>query len=150
MNFRNFVVDCHILELPTVGRSFAWTNGHMYSRIDKALVNATWQLNMSVRLVQVLDPLFSDHSLLCLAIEEAPDTRKRPFKLYNYLAQHSDSRNIVRDSWVIAGEGLRGIWKNLKTVRYALQKLSRHDFNGVTPRIQEIRAELQDKQRFMR
>lgn len=39
--FRNFVLDCHISELPTVGRFFTWTNGHGYSRINKALVNAT-------------------------------------------------------------------------------------------------------------
>ncbi|KAM3358747.1 hypothetical protein P3S68_021680 [Capsicum galapagoense] len=85
-DFRNFMEDCNMSELPSTDRSFTWTNGHVYSRIDKALVNTSWYLNMSTHQVQMLDPVFSDHSLLCLDMGEAADIRKRPFKFYNCLA----------------------------------------------------------------
>ncbi|KAM3303958.1 hypothetical protein P3S67_014990 [Capsicum chacoense] len=85
-DFRNFMEDCNMSELPSTDRSFTWTNGHVYSRIDKALVNASWYLKMSTHQVQILGPVFSDHSSLCLDIREAADTRKRPFKFYNCLA----------------------------------------------------------------
>lgn len=40
-NFKNFVEDCHLSELPSVEISYTWTKGHVYSRIDKAIVNAS-------------------------------------------------------------------------------------------------------------
>lgn len=45
-DFREFTEECNISKLPAVGRYFTWTNGHMYSRIDKALVNVEWLMNM--------------------------------------------------------------------------------------------------------
>lgn len=36
-NFRECVEQCNLVELPIVGRDYTWTNGHVYSRIDKAL-----------------------------------------------------------------------------------------------------------------
>lgn len=39
-DFNNFMDDAVLAELRTSGRSFTCTNGHTYSRIDRALVNA--------------------------------------------------------------------------------------------------------------
>lgn len=42
-DFRNFMDDCIMNELPTVGRGYIWTNNHVYSRIDRA--NTSWMLH---------------------------------------------------------------------------------------------------------
>ncbi|WMV36855.1 hypothetical protein MTR67_030240 [Solanum verrucosum] len=43
-------------ELTAVGGSYTWTNGHTYSRIDRAIVNVEWMLQMSVIEVRILRP----------------------------------------------------------------------------------------------
>lgn len=65
-DFRDFIVDTGLCELKTVGRDFTWTNSHVFSRIDRALVNAEWMTNFTQLEVEVMDPRFSDHSPLCI------------------------------------------------------------------------------------
>ncbi|XP_019264016.1 PREDICTED: uncharacterized protein LOC109241706 [Nicotiana attenuata] len=39
-DFRSLMEDCRLNELRTVGRSYTWTNSHVYNKIDRAIVNA--------------------------------------------------------------------------------------------------------------
>ncbi|WMV45434.1 hypothetical protein MTR67_038819, partial [Solanum verrucosum] len=45
-DFEDFLVDTSMTILRHNGREFAWTNGNTYNRIDWALVNAKWMLDM--------------------------------------------------------------------------------------------------------
>ncbi|KAG5601445.1 hypothetical protein H5410_032815 [Solanum commersonii] len=85
-DFQECINDYNLTELTTVGRKFTWTNGHVFSRIDRALVNADWVLHMPLAQVLTMDPLFSDHSPLSINVEKHKDAKKRPFRLYNCLA----------------------------------------------------------------
>ncbi|KAM3287234.1 hypothetical protein P3S67_020664 [Capsicum chacoense] len=53
-DFVDFLVGAHMTELKTVGRDYTWTNGHTYSRIDHAVVNAEWIVHMSMLEVVIL------------------------------------------------------------------------------------------------
>ncbi|KAH0657699.1 hypothetical protein KY290_027261 [Solanum tuberosum] len=98
-DFQECINDCNLTELVTVGRKFTWTNGHVFSRIDRALVNAEWVLHMPIVQVLVMDPLFSDHSPLSINVEEHKDAKKRPFKFFNCLALHPEFKNKITASW---------------------------------------------------
>lgn len=41
-DFKQCLLDTGLTELKTIGRIYAWTNGHTHSCIDKAFVNAMW------------------------------------------------------------------------------------------------------------
>lgn len=45
-DFMEYVNQCNFIELSIVGRNYTWTNRHVYSRIDKILVNDEWMINM--------------------------------------------------------------------------------------------------------
>lgn len=45
-DFKELMLDCNMTELIIGGRNYTWTNGHIYSRIDKAIVNAEWVIKM--------------------------------------------------------------------------------------------------------
>ncbi|KAK4734209.1 hypothetical protein R3W88_008470 [Solanum pinnatisectum] len=47
-DFQECINDCHLTELPTVRRKFIWTNGQVFSRIDRALINVKWVLHMPI------------------------------------------------------------------------------------------------------
>ncbi|XP_070017986.1 uncharacterized protein [Nicotiana sylvestris] len=68
-DFSEFLLNTGMTELKAVGREFTWTNNHVYSRIDRALVNARWMIDMTQLEVVLHDPLFFDHTPICLYFE---------------------------------------------------------------------------------
>lgn len=48
-DFRECLIDCNLAEVPSVGRQYTWTNGHVYSRINRAIANAEWMVQMTPR-----------------------------------------------------------------------------------------------------
>lgn len=85
-DFKECVNQCNLSKMSIVGRNFTWTNGHIYSRIDKVLINNEWMISMPPEQVKVMDPLFSNHSPLSIDINEQKNSTKRSFRFYNCLA----------------------------------------------------------------
>ncbi|XP_070057556.1 uncharacterized protein [Nicotiana tomentosiformis] len=98
-DFNEFIEDIGLTEMKTSGRSFTWTNGHTYSKIDRALVNAEWILTMPHLKVWVMDPSCFDHSPLSITLEEDEDHAPKPFKFLNHLAYHEDFMTLVSEAW---------------------------------------------------
>ncbi|KAK6785297.1 hypothetical protein RDI58_018752 [Solanum bulbocastanum] len=149
-DFQECITDCNLTELAAVGRIFTWINGYVFSRIDRALVNAEWILHMPIVQVLVMDPLFSDHSPLSITVEEQRDAKKRPFKFFNCLAQHPEFKNKINASWQIKGRGMQGVWQSLKKMRRELQQLNQREYMGVSKKVHKLRDELMDIQSHMR
>ncbi|KAK4721641.1 hypothetical protein R3W88_011874 [Solanum pinnatisectum] len=89
-DFKQCLLDTRLTKLKTVGRNYTWTNGHTYSSIDKSLVNAMWLQSWTHLECNILDPRFSDHSHLCVTIEARENTGPKPFRFFNYLADHPE------------------------------------------------------------
>lgn len=45
-NFREFMLNNNMNELKYIGKKFTWTNNHVWSKIDRAIVNAEWMTTM--------------------------------------------------------------------------------------------------------
>ncbi|KAH0724701.1 hypothetical protein KY284_000566 [Solanum tuberosum] len=149
-DFRECLNECNLSELQTGERKFTWTNGHVFSRIDRAIVNATWMNKMPNYQVMAMDPLFSYHSHLGLLMEEQRDNKRRPFWFYNCIGQHSEFRMRVHKSWVMQGGGMQGAWRNLKRMKKEMRKLNKAEFMGVSGRVQQLRIQLIETQSNMR
>lgn len=70
-DFANFCLDTMISKIPWRWEFFTWTNGQMgedmvISRIDRALGNDNWIMNLGHLTVEIGDPFISDHSPLTL------------------------------------------------------------------------------------
>ncbi|XP_075078411.1 uncharacterized protein LOC142164323 [Nicotiana tabacum] len=87
-DFRELLEDCSLTELPTIGKSYTWTNSHVFSRIDRAIVNDQWITSMPLVQAHVMESLFSDHSPISIEVEDYCDSKKRPFKFYNCMVDH--------------------------------------------------------------
>ncbi|XP_019258106.1 PREDICTED: uncharacterized protein LOC109236386 [Nicotiana attenuata] len=149
-DFREVVEECNLAELPTIGRSYTWTNSHVFSRIDRALVNDKWILNMPSRQVHVMNPGFSYHSPLGMETSVESDNKRRPFKFYNCMVDHPDFRHIVESNWKWKAGTMEDIWKNLKHVKAALKQLNNKEFMNVKLKIKSIRDKLQEVQGRMK
>lgn len=69
----------------------------------------------------------------------------RPFKFYNYLAQHQEFESGVKKGWQIQGRGMQGVWENLKKVKQEIQQLNQKEFRGVSERVTRMRKEPEEK-----
>ncbi|KAK6784389.1 hypothetical protein RDI58_017844 [Solanum bulbocastanum] len=82
-----------------IGRTYTSTNSHVYSKIDRALVNHLWKIKWLQLDVQILDPQYCDHCMLCVNMETHQWNGPKPFKIFKHLANHQDFQELVRLSW---------------------------------------------------
>ncbi|XP_019258924.1 PREDICTED: uncharacterized protein LOC109237119 [Nicotiana attenuata] len=130
--------------MKTSGRSFTWTNGHTYSKIDRALINAEWMLAMPHLEVWIMDPHCSDHSPLSIALEEDEDYSPKPFKFQNHLVEHNEFIKIVSEAWERPHEqnNIRNVWLKLKRVKHAMKVLNNNEYNAVGDQVKVCRQRL--------
>ncbi|XP_070056687.1 uncharacterized protein [Nicotiana tomentosiformis] len=103
-DFNSFIDDTALVEMRTNGRNFTWTNGHTYSKIDRALVNTEWMLKMPYLEVWVMDLGCSDHSPLNVSFEDNEEKVPKPFKFLNHLVEHKDFLALVSGAWQESNE----------------------------------------------
>ncbi|XP_075086529.1 uncharacterized protein LOC142169193 [Nicotiana tabacum] len=126
MDFNNFIDDIALVEMRTSGRSFTWTNGHTYSKIDRALVNAEWMLQMPHLEVRLMDPVCSDHSSLSITFEDNEDKDPKLLKFLNQLTEHKDFLTIVSGAKEVSNglNIMKDVCKRLKQVNQAMKDLN--------------------------
>ncbi|KAF3624982.1 hypothetical protein FXO38_29985 [Capsicum annuum] len=71
----DFFQDMDISELKSVARTYTWTNSHVHSKLDKAIVNTKWILKFTHLEVEVIDRGCSDHSPNIFMLDEKRSTR---------------------------------------------------------------------------
>ncbi|WMV55577.1 hypothetical protein MTR67_048962 [Solanum verrucosum] len=132
-----------MIELKGIGRWFTWTNGHVYSTIDRALVNAAWTLRLDHNEVMVMDPGCYDHTPLSVHFTEEVQ-RTKPFRFLNCLSAHQDFMPLVHQTCATRSRRkyMESVWQKLKITRIKLKQLNTQEFNSVGAKIQECRQRL--------
>lgn len=149
-DFKEFMMKAGMTEMRTVGRNFTWTNSHVFSRIDRAVVHSEWITKMPHLDAMVMDPYFSNHFPLCVKFGEEPQN-PRPFRFFNHLADHKEFLQIVTNVWTrkeIAQMPV--IWKKLKEVKGELKKLNTTEFAAVDTKVKHARQQLKEIQERIR
>lgn len=98
-DFNSFLEDTGMMEMKTVGRDYTFTNHYVYSRIDRAMVNASWTQNWAHLETNILDSGFSDHSPLCVTLSSDVGRKGKSFRFLNCLASHKEFMQIVEFGW---------------------------------------------------
>lgn len=89
-----------------------------------------------------MDPRFSNHSPIAISLEDVQGKGKRPFRFFNYLAQHNTFMQLVEEAWrkPVQGHLMQKIWAKLKKVKHVLTKLNRREFTGIENKLNAIRG----------
>lgn len=151
-DFKQCLLDIGLIEMKTTGRNYTWTNGNTYSRIDKALVNAIWMRTLTHMECKIFDPSFSDHSPLCVIVVEEENTGSKPFRFFNYLADHPDFMKIVKSNWTSQRQAssMADVWEKIKRLKQLMRRLSNHDLQGIQTKVSMIRNQLKELQEQIR
>ena len=104
------------------GSPFTWTNGRVWQRLDRVLINADW-LNIFASVhVSHMARGRSDHCPLLIKSSNG-QVLKGSFRFLNVWTSHQDFLSIVRQSWSqpIGAFGMVGFFKKLMRLRKALR-----------------------------
>ncbi|XP_021866679.2 uncharacterized protein [Spinacia oleracea] len=148
-DFEECINSTDLTELKTFGQFFSWTNKgqgnlRICSRIDRAFGNLDWHNKYADSVVEYLNSGLSDHTPLIMRYKVNVKQGGRPFKFFNYMADHKDFLTIVQERWQveIQGTAMFRIWNKLKGIKTGLKALHHQEFAGLEERIENIRVDL--------
>ncbi|XP_028085101.1 uncharacterized protein LOC114286201 [Camellia sinensis] len=144
--FNQFIEKLKLIDLPMMGRQFAWCNateGERWSRIDRILLSTEWLERVNFKLWG-LERSVSDHCPLLL-LEDGRDWGPRPFRFLNAWFLHPNFGSLVKKSWeesALSGWAGFVIMNKLKMLQADLKKWNREVFGNVTSALKVAEEEL--------
>ncbi|XP_056698108.1 uncharacterized protein [Spinacia oleracea] len=124
-------------------------NGHevhrISSRIDRAFGNSCWQGTYSDVVVDYMNPGLSDHTPLVMNYKVNMKKGGRPFKFFNYMADHPQFFQAVQKGWEknTTTSAMQNVWSKLKAVKVELKALHKQEFAQLETNIEKCRRDLE-------
>ncbi|CAN0825290.1 LINE-1 retrotransposable element ORF2 protein [Linum grandiflorum] len=143
----DFILENQLLDLPLIGASFTWSNLReqpSLSRIDRALVNASFESSFPECRLVALNRVCSDHRAIILNCNSLP-TIKRPWRFESMWILHDDFLPFISGWWSechIRVDSLGSLAKKLKLLKDHLKRWNKDIFGRVESQISEIAAQI--------
>lgn len=127
--FCQMVNDCSLMEVPSKGCSFTWTNNRngdecVKEKLDRVFCTMDWRLTFPAAEAFALPPLGSDHSPILLTIVAELVKRRKTFYFESFWLQDPGCRITIAASW--QGSQIKGqnLPQKFKAVSMALSSWS--------------------------
>ncbi|KAL2513400.1 Uncharacterized protein Adt_19000 [Abeliophyllum distichum] len=94
-DFADMMMDCGLTDAGYSGSQYTWTNGRVWKRLDRVLINSAVGSSCSRFSVRHLNRSTSDHSPLLIQWSSDDDVGPRPFRFLNVWSRHHDFLSFV-------------------------------------------------------
>ncbi|XP_035545176.1 uncharacterized protein LOC118348231 [Juglans regia] len=144
--FREFIFDLDLMDLPLVGGEYTWSNGRVWSRLDRFLVSTTWEAHYPEVSQKRLARVSSDHFpiiLDCGGIHRG----SRYFKFENMWLTTDGFVEMVRAWWYsyqFLGTPSYILASKLKALKQDLKKWNLEVFGHTDNQKAKLLEELQE------
>jgi hypothetical protein len=148
-DFRQCCSDLGLSDLNYSGSHFTWSNGSVWSKLDRVLANPPWSLSNTSVQVHFDNPgAFSDHSPATISFNPHQPMGKKCFKFFNMWSNHSRFLDLVTEAWqlVIPGSPMFTLCKRLKHLKRPLRDLNKNHFSHISERVARAEAALDEHQ----
>ncbi|XP_020969223.1 uncharacterized protein LOC107621162 [Arachis ipaensis] len=137
--FRSWVQDMHLVDLPLTNRKFTWFRGRSCSRIDRALVSVEWLEEFPGTRICGGPRGLSDH---CPVILEHARQRvgPRPFRSLDSWFTHEGFLSFVKEEW--RGLGEMPLTDKLKALTIPLGNWHKTNFGDMDKKIMRFEEEI--------
>ncbi|XP_060195253.1 uncharacterized protein LOC132624503 [Lycium barbarum] len=135
----------NLTDMKATGRMLTWTNGHVWSKIDRALCNTAWNLTYGRITTDFKENNFSDHSPILLAFSLDEARKRRPFRFLNVLTADERFLGIIDEVWKQPTQGsfMFQVWQKLTKCKEPLKVLMQAEMGNLEHKIQEARDRVQ-------
>lgn len=155
--FQSAVTTCNLTDLSAIGPTFTWTNKQpdnpIAKKLDRVPVNEHWVDQFPQSFTNFEASGVSNHVRCWIRLETPPPGNKRPFKFFNFLADHPDFLDSVAtvleatEPLFHSTSALYRLHRKLKLLKPILRKLNRNKFGNTPQRTREALEMLCDKQK---
>ncbi|GAA0166841.1 hypothetical protein LIER_21906 [Lithospermum erythrorhizon] len=95
-----------LMDAPSTGLKFSWTNGSLWTKLDRVLMNDVWHRMGLVCLAKFLPMLpSSNHCPVVTSVCHKEEEGSRPLNFFNMWPKHSDFEETLATSWGIVVKG---------------------------------------------
>ncbi|KAJ6379641.1 hypothetical protein OIU76_016313 [Salix suchowensis] len=118
--------DLGLADVNYSGSHFTWSNGRIWTKIDRVLVNHAWSSIQYALQVHYDSPgPFSDHSPAIIRLGSSPAIGRRCFKFFNMWGLHENFLDLTADSWnlEVYGSSMFVLCSKLKRLKLPLKEL---------------------------
>ncbi|XP_071917069.1 uncharacterized protein [Coffea arabica] len=145
--FNAAIGNCGLVEVPFDGSLFTWTNGRVWQRLDRALMNRDWADGYELSHVSHLSRGRSDHAPLLITAHSARQ-RKSSFKFLNVWQRHTGFMDVVRQGWAmpVEGVGMPKFHNKLRAVKCCLQAWNVQVFGNIFNKVKEAEAVMKQRE----
>ncbi|WJX76187.1 hypothetical protein P8452_59630 [Trifolium repens] len=140
VEFRNFLEELELVDLPLLGRHFTWyqASGRSMSRIDRILISDEWASRWGSVALWALPRDISDHCPLVLKYCHE-DWGAKPFRFNNFWLENKNLKGIVESFWgSYSVDGWMGhvLKEKLKGLKTTLREWHKNEYGGLEGRIE--------------
>ena len=138
-----FMESCEVLEMPSTGAYFSWTNKTLWSRIDRVFINSFWHEEFDYTVAKYLPQGLSDHTPILIQSHQSPKPPPQ-FQFCDMWSSHEEFHNIVSKG--LPDFSRQDIIKSTRTylalMRRHLSQLNRGRFTDIRGQQEKARTAL--------
>ncbi|XP_031127631.1 uncharacterized protein LOC116029728 [Ipomoea triloba] len=132
------------MDAPSIGNFFTWTNGRVKAKLDRVLIDPTWNYGNFNCCVDFKDfEWVLDHCPLVIKLFNHIETVNKPFKFFNMWLVHPKFKTIVNDVWrtVILGTEQYRFAIHLKALKSPLKLLNKEEYGHISEKASHANEE---------
>lgn len=139
--FKECLLEADLSDLNFRGSTFTWWKLHpIAKKLDRVLANDKWLATHTSACAIFGAPIFSDHASCSVSLSSQQNTRKKPFKFFNFLLTNENFRFVVEEHWFsvnIAGTSMYRVSKKIKSMKRVIKSFSKDNYSGIEKRVAE-------------
>jgi hypothetical protein len=142
IDFVNFIQSLEIEDLASTGFFHTWSNkqageNFISKKLDRVMANFGWIKAFVNTSVDFFEGGLSDHSPALVSIEDYISYGPKPFKFFNFWADHGQFLDWIQEGWnsEVDGYSMFELYSKLKGVKQILKAKNKEFFNGLGQRV---------------
>ncbi|KAL2532641.1 Uncharacterized protein Adt_05992 [Abeliophyllum distichum] len=145
-DFADLMMDCGLTDAGYSGSQYPWTNGRVWKRLDRVLINPAVGSSCSRFSVRHLNRSTSDHSPLLIQWSSDDDLGPRPFRFLNVWSRHHDFLSFVSQKWSFPTHhtGMTALWEKIFRLKQGLRWWNRHVFGDIFQRVRDAECRVDE------
>ncbi|KAL2453242.1 Uncharacterized protein Adt_49258 [Abeliophyllum distichum] len=145
-DFADMMMDCGLTDAGYSGSQYTWTNGRVWKRLDRVLINSAVGSSCSRFSVRHLNRSTSDYSPLLIQWSSDDDLGPRPFRFLNVWSRHHDFLSFVSQKWSFLTHhtGMIALWEKIFRLKQGLRWWNRHVFGDIFQRVRDAECRVDE------
>ena len=146
-DFNSTSFNCSLGDVEFDGPPYTWTNGRVWQRLDRALMNQQWSSVFSITKVSHMPRGRSDHAPLLIKCGNH-SSFPTSFLFLNIWRKYKGFIDIVKEAWEISvrGVGMESFYQKVLNVKHWLREWNMKHFGRIESKIKKALELLQVRQ----